>query len=186
MAAKVHALGFSGSLRKGSFNAAVLRAAVEMAPPELEIETFDLHGIPLYDGDLEAQGMPEPVRRFRERIKAADALLIITPEYNYSMPGVIKNAIDWASRPPEQPFAGKPVAIAGASAGFFGTARAQYHLRQTCVFLDMLPLNKPEVFIGGASTKVDAAGRLTDESARASLRALLEALVAWARKVARG
>ena len=185
-AAKVHALGFSGSLRKGSFNAAVLRAAVEMAPPELEIETFDLHGIPLYDGDLEAQGMPEPVRRFRERIKAADALLIVTPEYNYSMPGVLKNAIDWASRPPDQPFRGKPVAIAGASAGFFGTARAQYHLRQTCVFLDMIPLNKPEVFIGTAQQKVDGEGRLADEPSRAALRALLEALVAWARRIGRG
>jgi chromate reductase, NAD(P)H dehydrogenase (quinone) len=102
------------------------------------------------------------------------------------MPGVLKNAIDWASRPPDQPFRGKPVAIAGASAGFFGTARAQYHLRQTCVFLDMIPLNKPEVFIGTAQQKVDGEGRLADEPSRAALRALLEALVAWARRIGRG
>ena len=178
MASPVSVLGFSGSLRKGSFNAAVLRAAVEMVPADMRLETFDLHGIPLYDG--------EAVKRFRERIAAADALLIVTPEYNYSMAGVLKNAIDWASRPPDQPFRGKPVAIAGASMGGFGTARAQYHLRQTCVYLDMLPLNKPEVFVSAAHQKVDAEGRLSDEPSRAALRALLEALVAWTRRLGRG
>ncbi len=181
--AAISVLGFAGSLRKGSYNAAVLRAAVELAPAEMKLETFDLHGIPLYDGDVEAQGLPEPVRRFRERIAAADALLIVTPEYNYSMAGVLKNAIDWASRPPNQPFAGKPVAIAGASMGGFGTARAQYHLRQTCVYLDMIPLNKPEVFVSAAHQKVDAEGRLSDEPSRAAVRALLEALVPWTRRV---
>ena len=183
MAAAINVLGFAGSLRKASFNAAVLRAAVELAPPDVTIETFDLHGIPLYDGDVEAAGLPAAVVRFRERIAAADALLIVTPEYNYSMAGVLKNAIDWASRPPDQPFRGKPVAIAGASMGGFGTARAQYHLRQTCVFLDMLPLNKPEVFVSTAHQKVDAEGRLTDEPSRTALRALLEALAAWTRRL---
>ena len=183
MAAAINVLGFAGSLRKASFNAAVLRAAVELAPPDVTIETFDLHGIPLYDGDVEAAGLPAAVVRFRERIAASDALLIVTPEYNYSMAGVLKNAIDWASRPPDQPFRGKPVAIAGASMGGFGTARAQYHLRQTCVFLDMLPLNKPEVFVSTAHQKVDAEGRLTDEPSRAALRALLDALVLWTRRL---
>jgi chromate reductase len=188
MTAAVSVLGFSGSLRKGSFNAAVLRAAVELTPVDMRLETFDLHGIPLYDGDgdVEAAGLPDTVRRFRERIGAADALLIVTPEYNYSMAEVLKNAIDWASRPPDQPFRGKPVAIAGASMGGFGTARAQYHLRQTCVYLEMIPLNKPEVFVSAAHQKVDAEGRLTDERSRAAIRALLEALAAWTRRVGRG
>jgi chromate reductase, NAD(P)H dehydrogenase (quinone) len=186
MAAAVSVLGFAGSLRKGSYNAALLRAAVELAPPDVRLETLDLRGIPLYDGDVEALGLPEAVQRFRERIAAADALLIVTPEYNYSMAGVLKNAIDWASRPPDQPFRGKPVALAGASMGGFGTARAQYHLRQTCVFLDMVPLNKPEVFISAAHQKVDAEGRLSDEPSRAAIRALLEALAAWTRRVGRG
>jgi chromate reductase, NAD(P)H dehydrogenase (quinone) len=186
MATPVSVLGFAGSLRKGSFNVALLRAAVELAPADMKLETFDLHGIPLYDGDVEAQGLPGPVQRFRERIAAADALLIVTPEYNYSMAGVLKNAIDWASRPPDQPFRGKPVALAGASMGGFGTARAQYHLRQTCVYLDMVPLNKPEVFVSAAHQKVDGEGRLTDEPSRAALRGLLEALVPWSRRVGRG
>src|SRR5439155_19505391 len=147
--------GLAGHPRKGLFNAAVLRAARRDGAAHIAAETFDLHGIPLYDGDVEAQGLPAAVKRFRERIAAADALLIVTPEYNYSMAGVLKNAIDWASRPPDQPFRGKPVALAGASMGGFGTARAQYHLRQTCVFLDMVPLNKPEVFVSAAHQKVD-------------------------------
>ena len=186
MADAISVLGFAGSLRKASFNRAVLRAAVELAPADMKLETFDLHGIPLYDGDVEAAGLPDAVRRFREQIAAADALLIVTPEYNYSMAGVLKNAIDWASRPPDQPFRGKPVAMAGASMGGFGTARAQYHLRQTCVYLDMLPLNKPEVFIPAAHQKIDAQGRLTDEPSRAALRTLLEALVVWTRRLGRG
>jgi chromate reductase len=183
MADRVRVLGFAGSLRKASYNGAVLRAALELAPADMALETFDLHGIPLYDGDVEAQGLPESVRAFRERIAAADALLIVTPEYNYSMSGVLKNAIDWASRPPDQPFRGKPVAIAGASIGGFGTARAQYHLRQTCVYLDMLPLNKPELFVSAAHQKVDASGRLVDERSREALGALLQALVAWTRRL---
>jgi len=176
-------VGIAGSLRSGSFNAALLRAALEECPASATLELESIRGIPLYDGDVEAVGLPETVRRFRERIAAADALLIVTPEYNYSMAGVLKNAIDWASRPPDQPFSGKPVAIAGASMGGFGTARAQYHLRQTCVFLDMIPLNKPEVFISAAHQKVDAQGRLSDEHSRVAVRALLEALVAWTRRL---
>ena len=186
MTRPVHVLGFAGSLRAHSLNRALLRAAIELTPEGLGIEAFDLGPLPLYDGDVEAAGLPEPVQTFRRRIAAADALLLVTPEYNYSVPGVLKNAIDWASRPPDQPFRGKPVAIAGASMGGFGTARAQYHLRQTCVYLDMLPLNKPEVFVSAAHQKVDAEGRLSDEPSRAALRALLEALVAWTRRLGRG
>jgi chromate reductase len=185
MTTPIRVLGFAGSLRKDSFNRAALRTAAELLPESMSLEVFDLRPIPLYDGDVEAAGMPEPVREFRSRITAADALLIVTPEYNYSMPGVLKNAIDWASRPPDQPMNGKPVAIMGASQGGFGAARAQYHLRQTCVFVNMLPINKPEVFISAAHQKFDAQGRLTDESALKGIRALLEALAAWTRRLAR-
>src|SRR5246127_526663 len=140
-------LGICGSLRAGSYNKAALHVAIELKPPGMTIETADIGSIPLYNEDVRAQGFPPPVEKLRRQIAAADALLFATPEYNYSMPGVLKNAIDWASRPPDQPFAGKPVAIIGASAGMGGTARAQYDLRRSCVFLDMPPVNRPEVLI---------------------------------------
>jgi len=182
-AAAVKVLGICGSLRKGSYNAAALRAAQELAPDGLTIETFDIAPIPIYNEDVRAEGLPPAVEQFRERIRAADALLFVTPEYNYSVPGVLKNAIDWASRPPEQPFAGKPVAIMGATPSVLGTARAQYHLRQILVFLDMHPINKPEVMIAAASGKFDAAGRLTDETTRDFVRQLLTALRDWTRRL---
>ena len=185
MTTPIHVLGFAGSLRKESFNRAALRAATELLPDGVTLETFDLRPIPLYDGDVEAAGLPDPVREFRSRIAASDALLIVTPEYNYSMPGVLKNAIDWASRPPDQPLNGKPVGIMGASRGGFGTARAQYHLRQTCVFTNMLPVNKPEVFISTAHEKFDAEGRLMDEAARRGIHMLLAALADWTRRLGR-
>jgi len=147
-------LGISGSLRKGSFNSALLRSAVSLAASEklpIEFETADIHEIPLYNDDMRSQdGYPAVVTRFREQIAKADAILFVTPEYNYSVPGVLKNAIDWASRPPNQPFAGKPFAVMGASGGMSGTMRAQYHLRQIAVFLDMHALNKPEIFVRNA------------------------------------
>lgn len=174
--ADIKVLGICGSLRKSSFNAALLRIADELKPAGMTIQVADIAAIPLYNEDVRAQGFPAPVETLRQQIKAADALLIACPEYNYSMSGVLKNAIDWASRPPEQPFAGKPLAIMGAAAGMAGSARAQYHLRQACVFLDMHPLNKPEVLIGAAQTKFDAAGNLTDETARGLIRDLLAAL----------
>jgi chromate reductase len=177
--------GVCGSLRKGSYNMAALRTAIELRPPGMTIEIADISAFPLYDEDLRAQGFPPPVETFRRQIKAADALLFATPEYNYSMSGVLKNAIDWASRPPDQPFAGKPVAIIGAAAGMAGTARAQYDLRRSCVFLDMHPVNKPEVLIGQAQTKVDAEGRLLDEAGRGFIRDLLVALEAWTRRLGR-
>jgi len=173
-------IGISGSLRKASYNTALLRAARELAPDGMTIEAFPIGEIPLYDEDLrQASGYPAPVAALRAAILAADALLIATPEYNFSIPGVLKNAIDWASRPPEQPFAGKPVAFMSASNGMLGGARAQYHLRQACVYLDMHPLNKPEVFVARASEKFDAEGNLTDTPTRHIIKTLLESLSHW-------
>src|SRR5215208_5468564 len=184
MATPIHVLGFAGSLRRGSYNRAALRAAVELMPEGGSLETFDLDGIPLYHGDIETEGFPAAVLAFKDAIREADALLIVTPEYNYSMPGVLKNAIDWASRPPQDsPLNDKPVAIMGASMGGFGTVRAQLHLRQVCVFTNMLPLNKPEVMISAAHEKFDGDGRLTDERSRQAIRALLEALLVWTRRL---
>ena len=181
----ISVLGICGSLRRGSYNMAALRTAIELKPPGMTIAVADISAFPLYNEDVRAQGFPPVVETFRRQIREADALLFATPEYNYSMPGVLKNAIDWASRPPDQPFAGKPVAIIGASAGMGGTARAQYDLRRSCVFLDMHPLNKPEVLIGQAHTKFDAEGRLTDEAGRNFIRDLLLALADWTRLLGR-
>ena len=141
------------------------------------LETFDLEGIPLFNQDLETQP-PEKVKEFKAKIKAADAILIVTPEYNYSIPGVLKNAMDWASRPyAENAFDGKPVAMMGASIGMLGTARAQYHLRQCFVFLNMHPTNLPEVFVSYAQEKFDEKGELKDEKTKTQIIKLLEKLV---------
>lgn len=175
----IRILGIAGSLRQGSFNRATLRAAQELAPPGVEIDSFDIAPIPLYNEDVHQQGYPPPVADFRARIKAADGLLIVTPEYNYSIPGVLKNAIDWASRPPEQPFDGKPIGLMGASPGAMGTSRAQYHLRQCFVFLNGLVMARPEVMIPAAGGKFDAAGRLTDQPTRDFIAAHLAAFKAW-------
>jgi chromate reductase len=176
-------LGICGSLRKGSFNRSALNTAIELRPPGMEVTVADISQIPLYDEDVRAQGFPAPVETLRQQIKAADALIFACPEYNYSMTGVLKNAIDWASRPPDQPFAGKPVAILGAAAGMAGGARAQLHLRHSCVFLDMHPLNKPEVLIFQAQNKFDASGKLTDDVARGLIGDLMAALLRWTRQI---
>src|SRR6266478_1939098 len=181
----ISVLSICGSLRAGSYNRAALRTAIELKSPGMTIETADIGSIPLYNEDVRALGFPPPVERLRAQIAAADALLFACPEYNYSMSGVLKNAIDWASRPPDQPFAGKPCAIIGAAAGMAGSARAQYDLRRSCVFLDMHPLNKPEVLIGQAQTKFDAEGNLLDEVARNLIRDLMAALVGWTRQIAK-
>jgi chromate reductase, NAD(P)H dehydrogenase (quinone) len=180
----VKVLGICGSLRKGSYNHAALRAASELLPDGMSLTMAEIADIPLYNEDVRQAGFPPPVQRLREAIAAADALLFATPEYNYSVSGVLKNAIDWASRPPDQPFNGKPVAIMGATAGLWGTSRAQYHLRQSCVFLNMLPINKPEVLIAQAQNKFDAEGRLTDQTTRDLLVQLLVALRDWTRRLA--
>src|SRR5689334_7269580 len=176
-------LGICGSLRKGSFNMATLRAAIALKPAGMSVTVADISQIPLYDEDVRAQGFPPPVETLRRQIKEADALLFACPEYNYSMTGVLKNAIDWASRPPDQPFAGKPCAIIGAAAGMAGSARAQYDLRRSCVFLDMHPLNKPEVLIGQAQTKFDADGNLLDEAAKGFIRDMMANLAAWTKQI---
>ena len=181
--ADIHILGISGSLRKSSYNTRLLAAASELLPEGMTLATFDLSPIPLYNDDVRVVGFPKPVQQFRERIAAADALLIATPEYNYSIPGVLKNAIDWASRPPDPPVNGKPVAMMGASTGNFGTVRAQMHLRQVCVFCNMFPLNKPEVLVMRAQEKFDANGHLIDESARGFIRELLLNLVDWTQRL---
>jgi chromate reductase, NAD(P)H dehydrogenase (quinone) len=184
MTQSVHVLGFSGSLRKGSYNTALLRAAIELLPDGMTIETFDLAPIPLFNQDIaESDAIPQSIRLFKSRIAFADALLIATPEYNYSIPGVLKNAIDWASRPAnESPLNGKPLAIMGAG-GMMGTSRAQYHLRQVAVFTNMFPLNKPEVTVPMAQQKFDAQGNLTDDLTRSFVRQLLEALFVWTNRL---
>ncbi len=175
-----------GSLRKDSYNRLLLSAAVELKPADMEIEEFPIGQIPLYNEDVREMGFPPLVDTFRKKIRHADALLIITPEYNYSVSGVLKNAIDWASRPPDQPFNDKPAAIMGASGSILGTARAQYHLRQTCVFLNMHVVNKPEVMIARAGDKFDASGKLTDETARKLIGELLVNLATWTHRLGRG
>jgi chromate reductase, NAD(P)H dehydrogenase (quinone) len=179
----VNILGFAGSLRKNSYNKALLREAAKLVPAGARLEIFDLEGIPPYNQDAE-QPSPDRVREFKAKIRSADAILIATPEYNYSIPGILKNAIDWASRPyTDNSFAGKPVAMMSASTGILGGARAQYHLRQVFVFLDMYPINKPEVFVTFAPSKFDDKGNLTDETARKLIGELLRNLVAWTKKL---
>jgi chromate reductase len=176
-------LGFAGSLRKNSYNKAILRAAHDLLPENTELEIFDLEGIPLFNEDLQSQ-MPEKVIEFKSKIKSADAILIATPEYNYSVTGVLKNAMDWASRPyGDNSFEGKPLGIMGASIGNIATARAQYHLRQSCVFLNMHPINYPEVMVGVAQEKIDANGVLTDEMAKGLIKSLLINLVNFANQL---
>ncbi len=176
-------LGFAGSLRKGSYNKAILRAALELSPQDAKLELFDLEGIPPYNMDMENR-MPERVKEFKAKIRAADAILIATPEHNYSVPGVLKNAIDWASRPyGDNSFEGKPVGIMSASTGMLGGARAQYHLRQMFVFLDMHPVNRPEVIVAFVSEKIDDKGRVTDGKTREKIKELLESLVAWTNRL---
>jgi chromate reductase len=177
-------LGIAGSLRRASYNRALLLAAQELAPEGVTLDTFDLIAIPPYNFDDEAV-LPAPVAALKARIRAADAILIATPEYNYSVPGVLKNAIDWASRPyGDSAWEAKPVALMGASVSTVGTARAQYHLRQSLTALNCYTLNRPEVLIGAAAQKFDAAGNLTDAKSREMIARLLTSLAAWTRKLA--
>lgn len=182
-ASGIHVAGISGSLRKGSYNTALLRAAAELAPADMKLEIVDISALPLFHPDAE-RPFPQSVVEFRARLTQADAVLIATPEYNASISSALKNAIDWASRPPQSPWSGKPVAIMGASTGSFGTLRAQLHLRQILVHVGALPLGKPEVLVAHAEQAFDSNGRLIDEVARSFLRDLLLALADWVRKVA--
>jgi len=179
-------LGIAGSLRKESFNRSLLRAAVDLAPEGTRIETFELVGMPSFNQDEEANPHPT-VTEFKQRIRAADAILFVTPEYNYSIPGVLKNAIDCASRPyGDSAWTGKPVAVMGASVGMLGTARAQYHLRQTFVFLNMYAVNQPEVMVANAHTRFDQEGKLTDEKTKQLIQQLLTELVNWTKRLSHG
>ncbi len=179
----IRILGIAGSLRNGSYNKAALRAADKLVPADAVLETFDLDGLPIFSEDLERE-VPARVREFKERIRAADAVLFVTPEYNYSIPGVLKNAIDWASRPyGDSAWTGKPAALMGVSVGRLGTARAQYHLRQMLVFLNMPAVNQPEVMIGNAARQFDADGHLTDESSKNLIQQLLVKLVRSTRRL---
>jgi chromate reductase len=176
-------LGIPGSLRKQSYNLSALRAAQKLTPPGTTLEIFELHGIPPYNQD-EDGNPPVRVTEFKAAIRAADAILFSTPEYNYSVPGVLKNAIDWASRPyGDSAWTGKPAAIMGATPGVLGTARAQYHLRQIAVFLNLHMLNQPEVMIANAAQRFDAEGNLTDDKTKEFIAAQLKALAAWAEKL---
>jgi chromate reductase len=177
-------LAILGSLRKGSFNRMLMNAAIEVAPAEMTFEIADISEFPLYNQDVEVVGIPEVVLQFKNQIKNADALLLVTPEYNYSMSGVLKNAIDWASRPPkENPFNGKPCGIISASTSLMGGSRAQYHLRQSCVFVNLIPMNKPEVMVMKAHEKFDEHGKLIDEATQKFLADFMQALKEWTAKI---
>jgi chromate reductase, NAD(P)H dehydrogenase (quinone) len=183
MAMTLRVLGFAGSLRKNSYNRHALRAAQGLMPEGAVLDIYDLAPIPLYNDDIREKGYPPEVQDFRDRIAAADGLVMATPEYNYSISGVLKNAIDWASRPPGPPMTRKAVAILGATQGLWGTVKAQHHLRQCCVFLDLWPLNKPEVLIAQAQNKFDAQGNLTDEATKKVIAEQMVAFVAWMKKL---
>src|ERR687885_1781587 len=183
METKLKFLGFAGSLRVGSYNKALLRAATNLLPQNATLEIFDLNGIPPFNQDLEMD-MPEKVKEFKSKIREADAILIATPEYNYSVPGVLKNAIDWASRPyGDNSFDGKPVALMSASPGMLGGVRAQYHLRQSFVYLNMYPVNGPDVIVNFAQQKFDDKGNLVDQNTMKFLGQLLRNLVSWTRRL---
>jgi chromate reductase len=172
-------LGISGSARKKSFNTALLEAAKELVPPGVALETFDVSGLPLFNQDVEAEP-PGAVSEFKEQIRKADAVLFSTPEHNYSVPALLKNAIEWGNRPEtDNSWDGKPAAIMSASTGPRGGVRAQLHLRQIMVDLNMYPINQPQLLVARAQEKFDSASKLTDEKVRENLRNLLLTLVGW-------
>ena len=172
-------VGLCGSLRKGSINHHALRLAGELMPATMKLDIVEWRELPVFDGDILAAGFPSVVSALRERIRRADGVVIATPEYNFSVPGGLKNVIDWVSRGDDQPFALKPVAMFSASPGPLGGARVQYDLRKVFLFLNAATLVKPEVFIGGAGTKFDAEGRCTDEGTRKFLGAQMVAFEQW-------
>lgn len=176
-------LGLCGSLRAKSTNLAGLQAAAELMPAGMQLSVASLAAIPFYNGDVEAQGIPAPVLQLRDQLLAADGVLIASPEYNFSVSGVLKNAIDWLSRTSPQPFKDKPVAIMSVTGGPVGGARSQYELRKILGCLDAIVMPRPEVFIGMNAGKFDAEGRLTDEASRKALGAQMTAFQAWIGRV---
>jgi len=179
----IRILGIAGSLRQDSYNRALLRAAQEAAPPGMTLDVFDLAPIPLYNGDVEAKGDPEPVAALKQAIRDAHGVLMATPEYNHGVPAVMKNAVDWASRPPKgAALGGKPVAIMGASPGITGSARGQSQLRQAFEFTNSYCMPQPELLVFRAHEKFDAQGRLIDAPTRQFLESFLVAFAAWTRR----
>ena len=184
--ATLKVLGIAGSLRRASYNRGLIRAAVELAPAGTTVVPYDLAGIPMFNADVEAEGDPRAVVDFKRAIGAADALLIATPEYNHCVPGVLKNAIDWASRPAgKSVLTDKPVAVLGASTGRGGTARAQAHLRDGLAYTNGLVLPLPEVLVAVAGEKFDEDGSLADPETEEEVRDLLVSLAAWTRRLQR-
>ncbi len=180
MVDKIKVIGIAGSLRKNSYNKALLSAAKELAPENVSIEIFDIDGIPGFNQELEATP-PDKIKELKAKVRASDAVLFVTPEFNYSVPGVLKNVIDWASRPyGDSAWEGKPVAVMSASIGMLGGARAQYHLRQMFVFLNMHPVNKPEVMVPFAADRFGEKGELKDEMSRKLVQELVRNLADWA------
>jgi chromate reductase, NAD(P)H dehydrogenase (quinone) len=178
-------MSLCGSLRKASFNAALQRTLPELAPAGMTIEMLSGMGdMPLYNADIQAEGFPKPVTDMADAIRKADGLIFCTPEYNYSIPGVLKNAIDWLSRLKDQPFAGKPVLLQSASGGALGGARMQYHLRQVMVFVEAQVFNRPEVFVGSAQNKFDAELKLTDQGTRDIVKQQLAGFDKFVRRLA--
>lgn len=173
---RIHLVGISGSLRKGSYNTQLLNSLQDLLPGGVTMEIAEIGNLPLYNADLETEGLPESVTAFREALSGADAFVFVSPEYNYSVPGTLKNAIDWGSRSEDHPFSGKPVALMGATQGMWGTVRMQMAFRPIFQFLNMIPVNKPEVLVAQAPTKFNAAGKLSDESTISIVRQQLEEL----------
>ena len=170
---RIKLLGISGSLRAQSYNSGALSVVGSVLPEDMEFDVAGLTDLPFYSADVEQRGFPAEVESFRRNVAAADALIFAVPEYNFSVPGVLKNALEWLSRPPNSPTNGKPCAMLGASVSPLGTARGQFHFRHICVSLNMIPVNAPHVDITNAKTKFDAQGRLTDQASIDLIRQLV-------------
>ena len=177
---KLKILAIPGSLRKGSYNKKLLNAAIELKPDSLEIDVYELNEIPMFNSDVEKEGIPDVVENFKQKIKEADGILIAAPEYNFSITGALKNAIDWASRmPATSPMLKKPVAIMGGSAGNGGTIRAQDHLRQILSHSNMMDMKRPGVYVTKIHEKFDENGKLTDEPLKAQLQKFMSSFENW-------
>jgi chromate reductase len=183
MAEGLTILGLSGSLRAKSYNSAALRAAAGLAPAGVRVIEADISDLPLFNDDVRLSGYPPPAERLRRQVRDADGILLVSPEYNYSVPGVLKNAIDWVSRPPDPPFSGKPAGIMGASNGIYGTARGQHHLRQVCHGVNLQVMTRPEVMIPKAGDKFDADGKLIDAHTHEVIVKFMAALAEWIRRI---
>lgn len=183
MSQRPNILGICGSLRKESYNGQLLKLAEDLLKPAADLELYFINEIPLFDGDVEAKGLPRSVVNFRTKIEKADAILISTPEYNYSIPGVLKNAIDWASRPPVSSFKDKPTAIMGASDGWAGTARAQLALRQILPRVGALVMGQPDMYLPVAQDAFTDLGTLKDDKSADRLDSFLDAFIDWIKRV---